>query len=200
MHPSGNASTTNRRVYSSIEILSFPRVAKTWDTTGMNDEVSLRDLTEDDLPILFEHQLDPIANKMAAFTAKDPTDAAGFMTKWRKILADPTVTNKAILFAGTVAGYIASFERAGLREITYWIGRQHWGKGVATAALSSLLRELDVRPLYARAAKDNIASLRVLDKCGFKISGEDKGFANARGGDVDEFVLALGAGEEAARS
>ena len=150
---------------SSIEILSFPRVAETWDTTGMNDEVSLRDLTEDDLPILFEHQLDPIANKMAAFTAKDPTDAAGFMTKWRKILADPTGTNKAILFAGTVAGYIASFERAGLREITYWIGRQHWGKGVATAALSSLLRELDVRPLYARAAKDNIAALRVLDKC-----------------------------------
>lgn len=52
--------------------------------------------------------------------------------------------------------------------------------------------EDDLRPLYARAVKDNIASIRVLEKCGFVLSGEDKGFSNARSKEVEEFILKLG--------
>ncbi|MGC5327931.1 GNAT family N-acetyltransferase [Brevibacillus sp. SYSU BS000544] len=46
-------------------------------------------------------------------------------------------------------------------------------------------------PLYARAVKDNMASIRVLQKCGFKITGTNKGFANARGEEVEEVILRL---------
>ena len=53
------------------------------------------------------------------------------------------------------------------------------------------LEFVTVRPLYARAAKDNIGSRRVLEKCGFVICGEDKGFAHARGAEIEEYVLRL---------
>ena len=155
-------------------------------------DVLLRDVTVDDLPILFEQQLDPAANHMAAFTAKDPADRDAFRAHWTKILGDDTIAKKTILFGGHVAGHIASFERLGKPEISYWIGKSYWGKGVATRALWEFLGHLKTRPLYARVAKDNIASIRVLEKCGFTISGDDKAFSNARGENVEEFILRLG--------
>ena len=153
--------------------------------------ILLRDVAEDDLPIFFEHQLDSIANRMAAFTAKDPTDRAAFTAKWEEISSDDAVTLKTILFEGHVVGHIASFEQSGKREITYWIGKKYWGKGIATKALSEFLKNENARPLYARAAKDNVASLRVLGKCKFTICGHEKGFAYGRGEVVEELILKL---------
>ena len=161
----------------------------------MTSDLLLRDVREDDLPIFFEQQLDSDANYMAAFTVRNPADRDAFTSHWNKILGDDTTTNKTILFAGQVVGHIASFERWGKPEVSYWIGKEYWGKGLATRALSEFLSQVKVRPVYARAAKDNTASLRVLEKCGFKISGEDKGFSHARGKEVEEFILEL-RGEE----
>jgi RimJ/RimL family protein N-acetyltransferase len=161
----------------------------------MTNDLLLRDVIEDDLPIFFKQQLDSDANYMAAFTAKNPADRDAFTSHWNKILGDHTTTNRTILFAGQVVGHIASFERFGKPEVTYWIGKEYWGKGLATRALAEFLGQVKVRPLYARAAKDNTASIRVLEKCGFEISGQDKGFSHARGKEVEEFILEL-RGEE----
>jgi RimJ/RimL family protein N-acetyltransferase len=155
--------------------------------------VSLRDAAEGDLSVFFEHQLDADAIHMAAFTAEDPSDRASFAAHWNRILANETIVKKTVLLDDRVAGYVSSFEQSGEREVTYWLGREYWGRGVATAALREFLRLDATRPLYARAAKDNLGSIRVLQKCGFEISGEDRGFANARGEEVEEFVLTLGA-------
>ena len=87
--------------------------------------------------------------------------------------------------------WLVCWEREGVREVGYWLGRAYWGQGIATAALSTFLHHIKTRPLYARAAKDNRASLRVLEKCGFKIIGENRGFANARGKEIEEFLLQL---------
>ncbi len=157
----------------------------------MNKRVVLRDVREGDLPTFFEQQLDSSANHMAAFTSKDPTDRDAFTAHWATILGDDAITTKTILFEGRVAGHIARFERFGKPEVTYWIGKEYWGKGIATKALSEFLRDLKARPLYARAAKDNIGSLRVLEKCGFAVSGYEKAFANARGEDVEEVIWKL---------
>lgn len=159
----------------------------------MTTDVLLRDVTEGDLPIFFEQQRDPAANRMAAFTAKDPADRAAFMAKWAKILGDDSITKRTILFGGQVAGSISTFVApwSGKLEVTYWIGREFWGKGIATKALAALLSAVKTRPLYSRVARDNIASLRVLEKCGFMIVGYERGFANARGEEVEEVVLEL---------
>lgn len=128
---------------------------------------------------------------MAAFTAKDPSDRDAFTAHWTKIIGDKTIKKKTILFQDQIVGHISSFEQFGVPAVSYWIGKEYWGNGIATKALSQFLSDIEERPLYARAAKDNIASIRVLQKCGFKISGEDKGFSESRGEEVEEFILIL---------
>ncbi len=149
-------------------------------------------MLEADLPIFFAYQLDPDAQAMAAFTAKDPTDRQVFLMHWHRILADPSTINRTIVVDGQVAGSVSSYLDDGHPEVTYWLGKYYWGKGLATRALSAFLAHANpTRPIYARAAKDNIGSLRVLEKCGFRIIGEDRGFANARGKEIEEFLLEL---------
>lgn len=155
------------------------------------ENVMLRDVIEDDLPIFFEHQMDTTANYMAAFTTKDPADKVAFKAHWEKILNNETIIKMTVIFNGKVAGHVSSFEQFGEREVSYWIGREYWGKGVATEALSQFLDCITIRPLYARSAKDNIASIRVLEKCGFEIKGEDKGYSNSRAEEVEEYILKL---------
>src|SRR5262249_47902246 len=96
-------------------------------------------------------------------------------------------------FGGQVAGNIGAFVApwSGQLEVTYWIGRKFWDQGIATKALAVLLSAVKIRPVYARAAKDNTASLRVLEQCGFTIAGYERGWANARGEVVEEVVLEL---------
>lgn len=156
----------------------------------MTSDILLRDVAESDLPILFEHQRDPEANDRAAFAARDWN---AFMAHWTRVLADETVSKKTILFHGRVAGNIVSYVNdAGEREVGYWIGREYWGRGLATRALSHFLDQVRTRPLYARVATHNVASLRVLEKCGFTISDHDDGSSDAVGAQVEELVLTLG--------
>ncbi|HEY0734621.1 MAG TPA: GNAT family N-acetyltransferase [Herpetosiphonaceae bacterium] len=149
-------------------------------TTG---SVVLRDVSEDDLPIFFEQQLDPEACAMAAFPSRE-WDA--FIAHWRKILANDTLIKQTILFAGAVAGNIGAFEQDGQTQIGYWLGRSYWGKGVASAALAAFVDHVKTRPLYAHVVKHNRASMRVLEKSGFTICGQETGEDG-----VEEWTLKL---------
>jgi RimJ/RimL family protein N-acetyltransferase len=158
----------------------------------MPDKLFLRDVVESDLPIFFEFQLDQEANHMAAFTAKDPTNREAFTAHWHRILADQTVIIKTIISSGQVVGSVLSYEDEGKPEVSYWLGRDYWGKGTATRALKEFLAHHNrIRPIYARVAKDNLGSRRVLEKCGFTVISETKGFANARGEEIAELLLKL---------
>lgn len=157
----------------------------------MTKNILLRDVTESDLPIFFEQQLDPEATQMAAFPSRD-RDA--FMAHWTKIMAHESNILKAIVFDGQVAGNIVSWENSGECEVGYWIGKEYWGKGIATQALSLFLDLVKTRPLYAHVARHNIASRRVLEKCGFELIGKSKYF-NPSGEEVEEFILKLGGPE-----
>lgn len=156
----------------------------------MEKEFYLREVSPDDLPIFFEQQNDPDAIHMAAFTAKDPTDPKAFNTHWQKILATDTVIIRTIAWEGQVAGYVLSYEDDGKPEVSYWLGKAFWGQGITTQALKAFLADVNqTRPIYGRSAKDNFASLRVLEKCGFQVIDKMKGFANARGEEIEEFLL-----------
>lgn len=151
----------------------------------------LRDLEERDLPVLFEFQRDPEANWMAAFISRDPSDRDAFLQHWRRVIADPTAIIKAVVHNGELVGSVGSFLWEGKPQVTYWIGKPYWGQGIATRALAELVRELKTRPLYASAARDNAASIRVLEKCGFTVCGSAKAFAGARGQEIEEVMLQL---------
>lgn len=154
--------------------------------------VSLRDLRADDLPALFAQQADPEAQRMAAFVAKDASDRAAYVARWTRLLADETILKRAIVVGGRVVGSVASWVQDGEREVTYGVERALWGQGIATAALGQFLRDVPLRPLHARAAADNAGSIRVLERCGFQRVGQDRGFALARGAEVDEVIFRLG--------
>ena len=160
-------------------------------------DLFLQDVVEDDLPLFFDFQLDPDANHMAAFTARDPTNRDAFTAHWNKILVEPTNIIRTIVCDGQVVGSVSSYVESGKPEVTYWIGSGHWGKGIATRALTAFLAQANTtRPIYARVAKDNLGSRRVLEKCGFQVIGETKGFAKARGEEIEELLLELLANEK----
>jgi RimJ/RimL family protein N-acetyltransferase len=154
-------------------------------------DVSLRPIEDADLDAIFAQTTDPEAIRMAAFTSADGTDRGAFLERMARLRSDPILTNRVIEVDGAVAGTIACFPLDGRLEVTYWLDRAHWGRGIATAALRLLLAEVAERPVYARAASDNVASLRVLEKVGFRRVGVDRGFAAGRGEEIEETILRL---------
>jgi RimJ/RimL family protein N-acetyltransferase len=156
--------------------------------------ITLREVTKEDLPIFFEHQLDAEATRMAGFPSRD-RDA--FMAHWAKIMNKET--NQAgmlntILADDTVAGNVVYWEAAGEPNIGYWLGKTHWGKGIASAAVAQFLTKIETRPVYAHVAKHNLASIRVLQKCGFKLAREH--VSDGVGG--EELLMELGTDRGAA--
>lgn len=126
-------------------------------------------MNDEDLPLFFEHQADPQAAAMAAFPSRDRET---FMAHWERILRDDSVIVRTIVDDEQVAGNVVSWRDGGERLVGYWIAREHWGRGLATAALTAFLQEVDERPLHARVSAGNAGSVRVLEKCGFARSGE----------------------------
>lgn len=155
-------------------------------------DIRLRAVEPSDLEKFFTHQLDPSANHMAAFAAKNPADRGVFDHHWHSILNDDGVTVRTIEADGEVVGSILAYSSPDAApEISYWIDRARWGQGITTAAVGLFLQEYTARPLRARAVADNVSSIRILEKYGFKVIGEAQGFANARGAVVRELELEL---------
>ena len=154
-------------------------------------DLHLRPVERTDLDAFFGYMQDPDAVWMAAFTPPDPSDREAFDAHWERLFTNPDVTTRSIEVDGALAGNIASFDMMGDREVTYWIDRSVWGRGVATEALRQFLDVEAVRPLHGRVAADNTGSRRVLEKCGFVKVAEERGFATARDEEIDELVLRL---------
>ena len=134
---------------------------------GAISRVELRDVNVADLPAFFRIQSDPDANRMVVAT---PRDAAEFDAQWARILSDPTIIAKAILADEVLVGHITCHKMDGRDFVGYWIAKEHWNRGIATAALALLLKQVVIRPLHARVARSNAASIRTLEKCGFTIT------------------------------
>lgn len=154
----------------------------------MEERVYLRPAVLGDLAVLFALQLDPEANRMAGTKVRD---AAAFEAAWGKNLGDPGIVARVIVRGGAVVGSISCFQMEGVDAVGYWIGREFWGRGIATRALSLLLEEVTRRPLHASAAAANLGSIRVLERCGFRKTGTHMGEETERyvGCEVATFVL-----------
>jgi RimJ/RimL family protein N-acetyltransferase len=153
--------------------------------------IALRRVEDRDLDVLFAQRRDPESVRMAAFTTADPDDRAAFDAHMARLRSSPEVTLRAVTRDGQLVGSIASFVSGGRTEVTYWIDRAAWGQGIATTALALFLDLVPARPLYARAASDNVGSLRVLQRSGFAVIGTGVSFAAGRSADTWETTLRL---------
>ena len=159
--------------------------------TGAHDvtpAVHLRSVEDRDLDVFFDHQADPQAVAMAAFPARDKER---FEAHWAKIRADDTLVVRTIVADGMVAGNIGSWPADGQQTLGYWVGREYWGRGVATQALALLVDEVSVRPLYAHVVVHNVGSIRVLEKCGFRRDRAREAPAPALDDGFEELVYVL---------
>lgn len=151
--------------------------------------IELRPVTDADLDALFDQMRDPESVRMAAFTPEDPDDRSAFDAHMAKVRSSRGTTLRAIICDGQLVGSISSFVFEGETEVTYWIDRAAWGRGIASRALELLMNLVPVRPVHARAASDNAGSLRVLQKAGFKIIGTENSFARGRDSNIEETIL-----------
>lgn len=150
--------------------------------------IYLRPVEPADVPVLFEQQNDPEANELAG---TKPRTKEVFLALWEKIFADQAVVPRVIICDGELVGGISCFQADGLDAVGYWIAREHWGKGIAGRALELFLAEFKRRPLHATAARANTASIRILEKCGFRCTGHHIGEETDRyvACEVASFVL-----------
>lgn len=154
-------------------------------------DIKLRPSVVADINNFFEYQLDKEARHLAAFTAKDPTDKKAYLEKYTNLLHNPTVNMQTITIGNTVVGTVTKFEIENEAEIAFWIDKQFWKQGITTQALKMFLEIEAKRPISGHAAFDNFGSQKVLEKCGFVKIGIEKGFANARQSEIEEFVYKL---------
>jgi RimJ/RimL family protein N-acetyltransferase len=151
-------------------------------------EVRLRHVEDRDLDAFFDHQADQEAVEMAAFPARDRDQ---FAAHWAKVRADDANVLRTIVADGQVAGNIGSWQQDGQQLLGYWVGRDFWGRGVATQALALLVAEVSVRPLYAHVVLHNVGSIRVLEKGGFRRDRGQEAKPPASDDGIEELVFVL---------
>lgn len=156
----------------------------------MRPVVQLRRVDDSDIDVFFDHQADPQAVAMAAFPARDWDQ---FAAHWARLRADDALFTRTVVADGMVAGNIGSWHDDGQQLVGYWIGREWWGRGVATQALALLAGEVTNRPLYAHVAAHNVGSIRVLEKCGFRRDRAQEAEAPASDDGIEEFIFVLNA-------
>lgn len=153
--------------------------------------IELRKTTREDLETLFVFQTDPESNQMAAFTAEDPHDKGKYMEKWTKIVENPYIRMQTIRVDDMIVGSVIHFDLGDETNVSYWIDRKYWGRGIASEALVRFVEGAEKRPLHARVAHDNFGSQKVLEKAGFRSTGSEMGFANARKKEIKEYLYRL---------
>ena len=154
-------------------------------------QVTLRPVTDADFDALFALESDELGADMVAFLPREPGDREAFQVHWTRITSDPVLITRVIEADGVFAGYAVSFEMDGARQVGYWIARELWGRGIATAALRALVSELPDRPLWGSTAFDNLGSQRVLEHVGFVFDRMERSHAPRRGTEIDEPVYRL---------
>jgi RimJ/RimL family protein N-acetyltransferase len=151
-------------------------------------QVELRYVASTDLPVFFDHQTDAEANQMADFPARA---WPAFLDHWGRVLDDDGVVKRTILADGEIAGYVVAYRESGRRQIGYWLGRTLWGRGIATVAVGQFVGQYPERPLFAVVAAHNLASRRVLEKCGFSLSSTNLRAEDGAYPDGEELLFEL---------
>ncbi len=80
-------------------------------------------------------------------------------------------------------------------EIGYWLGEPYWNKGIITKAIPQMIdygfKHMDIVRIFARIFGTNIASQKVVEKCGFTLEGKYDKTLFKNGEYLDELIYAI---------
>lgn len=157
---------------------------------------TLRAFTEEDIEAVV-----PLLNdaEVARYlSSKIPFPYTQEDARWWVSTGSKEGINKAIEVDGNFAGVIGAapgaFEYERSAEVGYWLGKEYWGCGIATSALGQLTHLVfsttDIVRLYAPVFAPNVASARVLEKCGYSRESIQKSAIYKHGKLFDAYVYA----------
>lgn len=112
----------------------------------------------------------------------------------RSASVDPSVLQSFVMVYGqqVIGNCGVGQNDAGAYELGYMIGRSWWGQGLATEAAAALcshaFRTLPLDRILAGVFYDNPASMRVLKKIGFRVTGPSKPVWSIARGHYDDGV------------
>ena len=143
--------------------------------------LSMRPLCREDVPALAQLGTDEVFELVPEI--KTPFDARAW-TERKLESEEPAICHVVLLReTGVPIGYVQAGIIAGKTNyefrIGFWLGRDYWGNGYATEALSAVLKNLTevetetekLWPLFAHVHERNSPSIQVLEKCGFTLEG-----------------------------
>lgn len=165
------------------------------DVEKMTGEVRLRPLEERDISAVFALRFEEEGAALAGVEGEFLPEEQFHAAMKAQITADPTsATVHVILVGGEFAGYVGVFKLPkGGWQVSYWIARPFWRKGVGSRAVRDLLNSLPVQvvgqPLFAAVIEGNQASLRILECNGFKRYGSRSFHSAAHGEERQQILL-----------
>ncbi|MFN8311065.1 MAG: GNAT family protein [Chitinophagales bacterium] len=114
-------------------------------------------------------------------------------------LANMPVTIFAIEVQGEAVGGIGIHPQGDIMkrnaELGYWLGEPFWNKGIISAAIPQMVSfafaKFDIIRIFARPFGSNIASQRVLEKCGFQLEARFPGILEKQGRIEDELIYGI---------
>jgi RimJ/RimL family protein N-acetyltransferase len=146
------------------------------------DRLLLRTFTEEDAPLLYELNLDPDVTR---YTLDPMTD----VEHAQKVLIEVILPQYALYNHGRWAVHLKPGPEfigwSGLKYVSerreidlgYRFMKKFWGKGYATesayACLQHGFQKLNMQRIIGRALPGNLASIKVLEKCGMQYVGEE---------------------------
>jgi len=144
-----------------------------------HERVSVRAFGEADLPQLVHHGNDIAVWRTLRDRFPYPYSEADARAWLDFVATAQPVTNFAIAYDDACVGGIGYLRRTDVErhsaEVGYWLGKEFWGRGIATTALSLFVAHVfetsDLIRLDATVFDTNPASARVLEKCGFRREG-----------------------------
>lgn len=169
--------------------------------TLAGEGIALRALVEADVPALFDVFGDP---EVMRYWSRAPFASADVAAEFLREIQDGFRTKRLFQWgitgpAGdTVVGTCTLFhvDREHRRcDVGFALGRRFWGRGIASKALSLLLRfafeELGVHRVEADADPRNERSLRLLERLGFEREGLLRERYHVNGEIQDAVILGL---------
>lgn len=158
--------------------------------------ITLRKFRQDDIPLLVEYlNNDEVTRYITAAINQPYTQEDA--RQWLAFCADNSLIN-AIEYDGQLVGCISAtvgnFEYSHSAELGYWLGRQHWQKGIARQAVQMFIQQLQqttsLSRVFVSVVAENYRSINVLTSNGFELEGRLKHASCKNGEFFDECIYA----------